>query len=260
MTAPNTGIPYVPENTLDPAAGLNAAIDHIDALLQTRVISMALTTPPGTSSDGDLYIVAAPASGDWAGQAGNLARFVQEGLFWQFFTAGAQVRLVLNIADGQLYAFDQASSPGEWSAIAPGMVFQTDDSPVSVDSVQSVIVGDGLAIDFLTGGVGRLRALSGGFPVVNTASINTDATAAAAGRYTRFSNAAATYTFNPSAGFVVGQEYHGRYVGSGTLTLTAAGGMTLNAPVGASLVLAPRSNFRVKIVASGEADVLVDAA
>ena len=33
MTTPNAGIPEVPENTLDPAAGLNDALQVIDALL-----------------------------------------------------------------------------------------------------------------------------------------------------------------------------------------------------------------------------------
>lgn len=33
MSTPINGIPYVPEGTLDPAAGLNEALDAIDALL-----------------------------------------------------------------------------------------------------------------------------------------------------------------------------------------------------------------------------------
>lgn len=120
--SPNRKIPYVPENTLDPAAGLNLAINVIDALLQTEVISMALTAPPGGEQDGDLYIPATGASGAWSGQAGNLARFVAEGAFWQFYTAGAQVALILNRADQSLYHYNGADSPSHWSRISPAVL------------------------------------------------------------------------------------------------------------------------------------------
>lgn len=109
MPTPNTGIPYVPENTTDPAAGLNLALNVIDALLQTAVIDMNLTAPPGSPTDGDLHIVAASATGDWAGEDNNLARYVADGAFWQFYDAGVNVHLVLNKDDGGLYAWDGAA-------------------------------------------------------------------------------------------------------------------------------------------------------
>jgi hypothetical protein len=114
MTTPNTGIPYVPEGTQDPAAGLNLALNVIDALLQTAVIDMSLTAPPGSPSDGDLYIVASGATGAWAGQDNNLARYVAEGNFWQFYEAGTQVRVVFNDDDGGLYVWHG----GEWKLLA----------------------------------------------------------------------------------------------------------------------------------------------
>lgn len=114
MATPNTGIPYVPEGTQDPAAGLNLALNVVDALLQTTVIDMDLTAPPGSPSDGDLHIVAAGATGDWAGQDDNLARYVAEGDFWQFFEAGAQVRIVFNSDDGGLYVWHAAA----WQQLA----------------------------------------------------------------------------------------------------------------------------------------------
>ncbi len=119
---PNTGIPYVTEGTLDPAAGLNLAINWIGGLLQTEVISMALTAPPGGEQDGDLYIVGASPTGAWAGRANDLARFVAEGAFWQFFDAGAQVRLVLNRADQGLYQFNDLDSPVKWQRVTAPVV------------------------------------------------------------------------------------------------------------------------------------------
>ena len=114
MDTPNTGIPYVPEGTQDPAAGLNLALNTIDALLQTTVIDMDLTAPPGSPNDGDLHIVAASATGAWDGQDNNLARYVAEGDFWQFFEAGTQVRIVFNADDGGLYVWHD----GEWKLLA----------------------------------------------------------------------------------------------------------------------------------------------
>lgn len=119
MATPNTGIPYVPENTLDPAAGLNLSLNVIDALLQTAVIDMDLTAPPGSPADGDLHLIAAGATGAWAGEDNNLARYVAEGDIWQFYAAGVNVHLILNRDDGALYAWNGSA----WVApVPPGSV------------------------------------------------------------------------------------------------------------------------------------------
>jgi hypothetical protein len=62
----------------------------------------------------DLHIVGASATGAWAGQDDNLARYVAEGDFWQFFTAGDQVRIAFNDDDGGLYVWHD----GEWKLLA----------------------------------------------------------------------------------------------------------------------------------------------
>lgn len=114
--SPSNSIPFVPQNTLDPAAGLNLAIDTIDALLNTRVTSMALSAPPGSPADGDMYIVKATGTGDWAGHDNAFARYVATGAFWQFYEAGVQAWLVINLADGNLYKWN-ASTPA-WEVAA----------------------------------------------------------------------------------------------------------------------------------------------
>lgn len=114
MATPNNGIPYVPEGTQDPAAGLNLALNTIDALLQAFVIDMGLTAPPGSPSDGDMYIVATSATGDWAGQDDNLARYVADGDFWQFYTAGDQIRVVFDQDTGGMYVWHS----GAWALLA----------------------------------------------------------------------------------------------------------------------------------------------
>lgn len=114
MTTPNTGIPYVPQGTLDPAAGLNSALNHIDALLQTNVIEMGRDDPPGSPGDGDLYIVG-EGSGVWAGHDDALARYVAQGTFWQFFEAGDTVHIVA--CAGVLYVWEGTI----WQVVNPGL-------------------------------------------------------------------------------------------------------------------------------------------
>lgn len=114
MTTPSNGIPYVPENTQDPAAGLNLSLNVLDALLQTFVLDMDLTAPPGSPADGEMHIVATGATGAWAGQANNLARYVAVSTSWQFYTAGDQVRFVFNVEDGGLYVWHS----GAWALLA----------------------------------------------------------------------------------------------------------------------------------------------
>ena len=114
MATPNNGIPYAPENTTDPAAGLNLALNTLDALLQTTVSSIGANSPPGSPADGALHIVGTAPTGAWAGQANGLARYVAEGAFWQFYAAGAQARIAFNAADGGLYVWHA----GAWRLLA----------------------------------------------------------------------------------------------------------------------------------------------
>ncbi len=96
----------------------------------------------------------------------------------------------------------------------------------------------------------------GSAPVVTESGTSLTADDTNAGNYTRFTNAGAkTYTFDDAETYSVGDEYHGRNVGAGDLTLTEAGTFTLNAPAGGSLVISQGGTFTVKIVAADEADV-----
>ncbi|WP_444917485.1 DUF2793 domain-containing protein [Microbulbifer sp. JMSA003] len=93
----NNAIPYADEGTLDQAASLNQALDIIDALLQIEVLGIQ-NDPPGSPSDGDRHLVAA-GSNEWANQNGQLARYVADRGYWQFFPA----KVALNQADSLLY-------------------------------------------------------------------------------------------------------------------------------------------------------------
>lgn len=216
---PNRSIPMVEEGTLDPAAGTNDALQTIDALLQCAVISMGETDPPATGADGDLYIVAGlggTATGDWAGQEGNLARVVDidGGISWQFYQAGSQVYVVLDRSTGTLWRWSE-NSPGGWA----------------------------------------LAAFAPYVPVENISDETTLATPSNYNRYMRFSHSTAQFHFEEGAGYIEGAEYHVRNAGPGTLEITADTGFTLNVPYEGSAVIPPNGTATIKIVGTDEADL-----
>jgi hypothetical protein len=92
----NNAIPFAPENTIDPAAGLNLALNTVDALLQLAVVSVGLNTPPAGVA-GERYVVGTAPTGLWAGKANQVARFLDGA--WTFYAA----RTALNIADGAVW-------------------------------------------------------------------------------------------------------------------------------------------------------------
>lgn len=108
-TTVNNGIPFVPENAIDPAAGLNLALNHIDAISQIRAVSVGTNTPPASPANGSRYIVGTAPTGAWAGQANRLARWLDGG--WSFFDAA----MAVNLADNKLYIRGTAG----WIIAAP---------------------------------------------------------------------------------------------------------------------------------------------
>lgn len=111
MSSVNNNIPFVPENTIDPAAGLNESILTIDALLQLAVVSVGDNTPPGSPTAGSRYIVGTSPTGAWAGRANQVAQWLDGA--WRFFTTA---RYALNTADGLWYVRQSSA----WSALAGG--------------------------------------------------------------------------------------------------------------------------------------------
>ena len=101
----NNAIPFVPENTIDPAAGLNLSVNVIDALLQLHVQTVGDDTPPA-GVEGERHIVGTSPTGAWAGNANKMARYLDAD--WQFFDA----RFAVNADDGKVYV-RQAST---WEA------------------------------------------------------------------------------------------------------------------------------------------------
>ncbi|MBL9054615.1 MAG: DUF2793 domain-containing protein, partial [Tabrizicola sp.] len=91
----------------------NEALVQLDLIVQLAVINRTLTTAPVLPTLGDRHIVAAAATGVWAGQTGKIAFFSETG--WQFVQPlpGWQAHV---LAEGQTAVFDGLV----WKTLADG--------------------------------------------------------------------------------------------------------------------------------------------
>lgn len=81
---------------------VNTALTRIDALLNCGAIDKDLNTPPGSPAEGDVYVVAASSTGDWAGKDGQVAYFEQ---IWRFIVPNEGLALWVN-DENILYTYD----------------------------------------------------------------------------------------------------------------------------------------------------------
>jgi len=78
------GLPNIASNQSQKHVTHNDALVILDALVMAAVTSQTLTAPPGSPAEGDRYIVAATATGAWAGQEEKIADYSGGG--WVFYT------------------------------------------------------------------------------------------------------------------------------------------------------------------------------
>ena len=216
-TEPNTGLTWQEAGSLTTDALHNQVVELLGVWLNCAVQSIGDTVPPGSPVNGQRFIVGASATGAWATHDGEMAIY-RDG--WQFY-APPEGASALNLDDGFRYVY----LSGAWATASVAV------SMTAADVAPAVV---------------------------------TEATSARtmdpndAGKYIRYTGTGAkTCTFDDGDGFASGEEYHVANRGaSGDVTLTEAGGMTLNAPKGGSLVLEPGDTVTVKMVAADEADVM----
>jgi hypothetical protein len=113
QTSPLLGLPYLEAAQAQKHVTHNEALRRLDAIVQLAVIDRDLAAPPPTPLEGDRYIVAAGASGAWAGRAGQVAAW-QDGA-WAFF-APAAGWLAWVADEGMLLAYVS----GGWTAAGDG--------------------------------------------------------------------------------------------------------------------------------------------
>ncbi len=76
-------LPFLAAAQAQKHVSVNEALTALDAIVQLAVIDRNLAQPPASPSEGDRYIVAAGASGDWATHEAQVASY-NDGS-WQFY-------------------------------------------------------------------------------------------------------------------------------------------------------------------------------
>ena len=113
VDTPNLKLPYILAAQAQKHVTHNEAIRALDALVQLAVKDKDLATPPAMPADGDRYIIAAAATGAWAGHTSKIAAW-QDGA-WTIYPAAAGWRAWI-VDQSALYAFDGAA----WIAAGGG--------------------------------------------------------------------------------------------------------------------------------------------
>lgn len=80
-TTPNLALPYLMASQAQKHVTHNEALRLLDGLTQLAVESRDLAAPPGAPAEGDCWIVAAGATGEWAGWDGDVAMWVDGAWF-----------------------------------------------------------------------------------------------------------------------------------------------------------------------------------
>lgn len=98
-------LPYLSSNQSQKEVTHNEALNILDILIDTTVISMSVSTPPGSPSAGDCYLVGSSATDDWLGEEGNLAFYLSG---WNIIDSYKGLT-IYNEADGKLYRHNGTS-------------------------------------------------------------------------------------------------------------------------------------------------------
>ena len=106
--SPLLALPYLASAQAQKHVTHNEALSLIDGLLHLSVVSRILATPPAVVIDGDRYLIAASPTGDWAGQAGQVAlrmegtwRFLSPRKGWRLWVEAENILLVF---DGTIWS------------------------------------------------------------------------------------------------------------------------------------------------------------
>ncbi len=103
---PLLGLPLIEAAQAQKHITHNEALLWLDAAVHLSVISRAVATPPASPADGDRYLVAAGATGVWAGHEGHIA--YREAASWRFATPREGWRLWIE-DEQHLHIFDGAA-------------------------------------------------------------------------------------------------------------------------------------------------------
>jgi hypothetical protein len=84
MPTPRLLFPYIETQQAQKEITHAEALNRLDAFVMTAVQTRALSTPPVTPVDGQLYLIPPSPAGDWINQAGKVAQRLAN--VWRFYT------------------------------------------------------------------------------------------------------------------------------------------------------------------------------
>ena len=138
---PVLGFQLMGSNQSQKHVTFNNALLELDILIQLTILDRDLSSPPGSPSPGDRYIVASGASGLWSGQEGKIAAWINS--IWKFFDPlEGWVATVLD--ENILVRFDNSSwieqpiASGQWNSFTRARVL-TEELSLIGSSVNSNI-------------------------------------------------------------------------------------------------------------------------
>jgi hypothetical protein len=111
-TTPILGIEELAASQAQPELTVNEAIRILECIASRTAIDKDLTAPPGSPSDGDVYLIGSNPSGDWANKDFQIALYA--GSDWLYIQPRAGWLFYLD--DEGLYYQYAAGSPSAWIA------------------------------------------------------------------------------------------------------------------------------------------------
>jgi hypothetical protein len=225
MTTTPRGAPELVSAQATPETTVNEQIRRTEAgACHFPIVDKDLTAPPGSCADGANYIIAATATGLWAGKEKQIATAVGANAAsgWYYhtpiegFTAYAQDENARYLYDGSAWGVD--TSGGSYTdesardAIGTALVAGTG---------AAIVVDDGGDTITIAAGPATLNAQTG----TTYTLVLTDAQKAVT--LTNASAITLTIPANGSVAFPTGTAIELHQGGAGTVTVTAGGGVTL---------------------------------
>ena len=113
MATYNLAIPSLVEGQTNSESTVNESLQILDALSAGRIEDRDLTAPPGSPTNGKVYLVANSPSGDWSGKAGKLAIYNSG---WTFITPTGGMQFFIH-DEKALYCY--SSQESEWFPVQP---------------------------------------------------------------------------------------------------------------------------------------------
>jgi hypothetical protein len=190
VTTPKLAMPELSVGQAGKELTHNQALAILDQLAQAVVVDKDLAAPPGSPANGAMYIVAAAATGAWAGQSGNLAFWLTSVGAWTF---------AVPVNGWSVWVADEAKRyelvGGAWSISAGG-----GGGGAPLAAVRSISANETL-----------------GLPTINTFAVNSTT-----------NGYVSTIPSQSTVAWTADAEMYFLPSSTGAITITAAAGVSLN--------------------------------